>query len=46
VNGRQTIAARMVRRLLGPQGLITVKFTLADIETFIQQSRQGPSANA
>ena len=49
---RLSIAARMARRLVVTQSLVAVKlgkslrFTLAEIEAFIQQSRQGPRANA
>ena len=47
-----SVSVRTVRRLVVNQGLVAVKFgkslrfTLADIEAFIQQSRQGPTATA
>jgi excisionase family DNA binding protein len=47
-----SVSVRTVRRLVAAQGLVAVKFgkslrfTLADIEAFIQQSRQGHSTNA
>lgn len=52
LNALLFIAGHTVRCWVVSQGLVAVQFgkslwfTLADIEAFIQQSRQGPGSNA